>query len=227
MVSSTLAKGRHQKKGIQIESKWKLNRDRQTITFMSSFLITRFSKEPLMPSEIPDRHLRSIRELGAKVFKIKPFRGLKLYAPLVENTITLAERKRISNGKEAGVPDREVRVFVNNQDAELWKLQRDSTSLSTRAVLPQNIKGLYKSERTVPQVIRSAQKNSLSMRYECVQLIEQVITGLAAIKRILVLKERGLDQGMLDYIWGSVFGKSESPLKADSITTKVKEILAK
>ncbi|MCK4568210.1 MAG: hypothetical protein KAU48_12970, partial [Candidatus Thorarchaeota archaeon] len=68
---------------------------------MSGFLITRFGKEPLMPSEIPDRHLRSIRELGAKVFKIKPFRGLKLYAPLVENTIILAERKRISNGKEA------------------------------------------------------------------------------------------------------------------------------
>lgn len=185
----------------------------------------RFGKEPLMPSEIPDRHLRSIRELGADVFKTKPFRGLRLYTPLVENTLTLAERKLISHGKENDVPSTEVRVFVNNKDAELWKLQRDDTSLSTRAVLPQSIKGLHKSERTVPQVIRSAQENSLSMRYEYVQLIEQVITGLAAIKRIMVLKERGLDQGMLDYIWGSVFGKSESPLRTDLILTKINEIL--
>ncbi len=226
MVSSTLAKGRHEKKGIQIESKWKLNRDNRTISFVSSVLITRFGKEPLMPSEIPDRHLRSIRELGAKVFKVKPFRGLRLYAPLVENTLTLATRKIISHGEKTRVPDTEVRVFVNNQDAKLWKLQRDATSLSTRSVSPQGIKGLSKSGRTVPQVIRSAKENSLSMRYEYVQLIEQVIIGLAAIRRILVLKERGLEQGMLDYIWESVFEKSESPLKIDLISTKINEILA-
>ena len=178
-----------------------------------------------MPSEIPDRHLRSIRELGAKVFKIKPFRGLRLYAPLVENTLTIATRKIISHGEETRVPDTEVRVFVNNQDAELWKLQRDDTRFSTRAVLPQSIKDLSKSGSSVPQVIRSAQENSLPMRYEYVQLIEQAITGLAAIKRILVLKERGMDQEMLDYIWLSVFGKSESPLKIDSISTKISEIL--
>lgn len=178
-----------------------------------------------MPSEIPDRHLRSIRELGAKVFKIKPFRGLRLYKPLSENTLILAERKRISQGEETGVPETEVRIFINNQDAELWKLQRDDTSLSTRAVLPQSIKDLSKSGRLIPQVIRSAQENSLSMRYEYVQLVEQVIIGLAAIKRIMVLKERGLDQEMLDYVWRSVFGKRESPLRIDSIVTKVNEIL--
>ena len=227
MVSSTLAKGRHEKKGIQIESKWRLNRDNRTISFVSGFLITRFGKEPLMPSEIPDRHLRSIRELGAKVFKVKPFRGLRLYPPLVENTLTLAERKRISCGKEIGFPDTEVRVFVNKHDAELWKLQRDDTILSTSTVIPQNAKGLYNSGRTVPQVICSANENSFSMRYEYVQLIEQAITGLAAIRRIMVLEERGLNQGLLDYLWGSVFGKSKSPLEADSIKTKITEILAK
>lgn len=160
------------------------------------------------------------------MFKIKPFRGLQLYAPLVEKTLILAKRKGISHEEEKGVPDTEVRIFVNNSDAELWKLQRDDTSLSTKAVSPQSIKNLFNSGRTSPQVIRSAQENSLSMRYEYVQLIEQVIIGLAAIKRIMVLKERGLDQEMLDYVWKSVFGNSESLLRIDSILTKVNEILA-
>lgn len=194
---------------------------------MSGFLITRFGKDPLMPHEIPDRHTRSIRELGAKVFKTKPFRGMKLYTPLTENILILAERKDVNYEKATSVSDKEVRVFVNKKDAELWKLQRDGTSVSTRNVLPQEIKGLYDSGVTVPQVVRFAQKNSLSMKYEYIQLVEQVIAGFAAINRIMVLKERGLDQGMLDYIWGSVLGMSESPLRVDSISTKVNELLAK
>jgi len=180
-----------------------------------------------LPSEIPDRHLRSIRELGVKVFKVKPFRGLRLYEPLIENTLTLAERKGISRGNETNITDTEVRVFINNQDAELWNLLRGDTIVSTRNVLPQEMKGLYDSGVTVPQAVRLAQKNSLSMKYEYIQLVEQVIAGFAAINRIMVLKERGLDQGMLDYIWGRVFGKSESPMKLNSITTKFNEILAK
>lgn len=227
MVKSTLAKGKHEKKGIQIESKWKLDRNQQTITFMSGFLITRFGKNPLMPHEIPDRHIRSIRELGAKVFKIKPFRGMKLYTPLTENILILAERKNVSHEKETSVSDKEVRVFVNKKDAELWKLQRDGTSVSTMSVSPQEIKRLYNSEATVPQVVRLAQRNSFTMKYEYIQLVEQVIAGFAAINRIMVLKERGLVQGMLDYIWESVLGMSESPLTVDSIMVKIDEILSK
>jgi len=227
LVKSTLAKGKHEKKGIQIESKWKLDRNQQTITFMSGFLITRFGKNPLMPHEIPDRHIRSIRELGAKVFKIKPFRGMKLYTPLTENILILAERKNVSHEKETSVSDKEVRVFVNKKDAELWKLQRDGTSVSTMSVSPQEIKRLYNSEATVPQVVRLAQRNSFTMKYEYIQLVEQVIAGFAAINRIMVLKERGLVQGMLDYIWESVLGMSESPLTVDSIMVKIDEILSK
>lgn len=180
-----------------------------------------------MPHEIPDRHIRSIRELGAKVFKIKPFRGMKLYTPLTENILILAERKNVSHEKETSVSDKEVRVFVNKKDAELWKLQRDGTSVSTMSVSPQEIKRLYNSEATVPQVVRLAQRNSFTMKYEYIQLVEQVIAGFAAINRIMVLKERGLVQGMLDYIWESVLGMSESPLTVDSIMVKIDEILSK
>lgn len=85
-----------------------------------------------MPSEIPDRHLRSIRELGSRVFKVKPFRGLKLYPPLVDNSIIIAERKINTRQKEESVSDAEVKIFVNTQDAELWKLQRENTGLSMK-----------------------------------------------------------------------------------------------
>jgi len=225
LVSSTLAKGKQEKRGIKIESKWRLNRDNQTIIFVFGTLITRSRKEHLMPFEIPDRHVRAIRELGAKVFNVKPFRGLKLYNSMIDNTLIHAERKTTSQMKDEAKG--EVKLFIDNQDAELWRLQRDDNHLTTKTVSPEDARNKSEQEVTIPQIIRSAYENSLSIRYEYVQLLEQATTGLAAIKRLLTLRKRGLDQELLDYVWPSVHRKRESPLKVDSLLKGLKELLYK
>jgi hypothetical protein len=225
LVSSTLAKGKQEKRGIKIESKWRFNRDNQTMNFVLGTLITRSGKEHLMPFEIPDRHIRSIRELGAKVFNVKPFRGLKLYNSMTDSTLIHAERKTISQMMDEDEAKGEVKLFIDNQDAELWKLQRNDTHLTTKAVSPEDTKDESEQEVTIPQIIRSAYENSLSIRYEYVQLMEQAITGLAAIKRLLTLRKRGLDQELLDYAWSSMYRKRESPLKVDSLLKELKEHL--
>ena len=177
-----------------------------------------------MPSEIPDRHLRSIRELGTKLFKIKPFRGLRLYIPSIQNKLILAERNIILSKEENTVSDTELKIFTNQQDAELWKLQRHNNEFTMRIGLPQAVKSELKSKMSIPQIIRSAQENSYSIRNEYVQLIEQVITGLAATKRFLVLNERGLNQELLNHVWENVFG-IESPLNGDSVMKKIVGLL--
>lgn len=225
LVSSTLAKGKQEKRGIKIESKWRLNRDNQTMNFVSGTLITRSRKEHLMPFEIPDRHIRAIRELGAKVFNVKPFRGLKLYDSMIDNTLIHAERKTTSQMEDKNEARGEVMLFIDNQDAELWKLQRNDTHLMTKIVSPEDTRNESKQKATIPQIIRSAYENSLSIRYEYVQLIEQAITGLAAIKRLSTLRKRGLNQELLDYVWSSMHRKRESPLEVDSLSKGLEELL--
>ncbi len=208
-------KGNLEKKGIRLESIWNLKFDHRTITFVSGFLITRFGKEPLLPSEIPDRHKRVIRKMGVMVFGTKPFRGLKLYPPLFDNTLVIAERR---------IDKKEPRLFANEQDAELWKLQNDNAGFSTRRITLKKTKHLFESKVTTPQVIRSAQENSLSVRYEYVRLIEQVVAGLTAIKQFLAMSERGLNQKLLDHIWRTAI-RAEPPLKTESVMNKIKELL--
>jgi hypothetical protein len=222
-VSSTLAKGKQEKRGIRIESKWRLNRDNQTVNFVSGTLITRARKEHLMPFEIPDRHMRAIRKLGAKVFNVKPFRGLKLYNSMTDSTLIHAERKTTSQIEDE--TKGEVKLFINNQDAELWRLQRNDTHLTTKTVSPEESRNKSELKVTIPQIIRSAYENSLSIRHEYVQLIDQAITGFAAIKRLLTLRKRGLDQELLDYVWSSVHRKRESPLEVDSLSKGLEELL--
>jgi hypothetical protein len=223
LVSSTLAKGKQEKRGIRIESKWRLNRDNQTVNFVSGTLITRARKEHLMPFEIPDRHMRAIRKLGAKVFNVKPFRGLKLYNSMTDSTLIHAERKTTSQIEDE--TKGEVKLFINNQDAELWRLQRNDTHLTTKTVSPEESRNKSELKVTIPQIIRSAYENSLSIRHEYVQLIDQAITGFAAIKRLLTLRKRGLDQELLDYVWSSVHRKRESPLEVDSLSKGLEELL--
>jgi len=208
LVSSTLAKGKQEKRGIRIESKWRLNRDNQTVNFVLGTLITRARKEHLIPFEIPDRHIRAIRELGANVFNVKPFRGLKLYNSMTDSTLIHAERKTTSQIEDEAKG--EVKLFIDNQDAELWKLQRNDTHLTTKTVSPEDTRNESEQEVTIPQIIRSVYENSLLIRYEYVQLIEQATTGLAAIKRLMTLRRRGLDQELLDYAWSRVHRKRES-----------------
>jgi len=223
-VTSTLIKGSQEKKGIRLVSKWDLKYDYRTITFVSGFLITRFENEPLLPSEVPDRHKRFIRRMGVMVFGTKPFRGLKLYPPLFDNTLVIAERERNDAIKETGESEKETRLFANEQDTELWKLQVDNTDFTTRRVTPKKAKHLLDSKMTIPQIIRSAQENSFSIRYEYIRLMNQVTKGLAATKRFLILNERGLDQKMLNHIWKTVIGV-EPPLSNESVMKKIGGLL--
>lgn len=224
LVNSTLAKGKREKKGVRIETKWKLSKTCHTITFVSGSLITQFGKDPLMPSAIPDRHLRSVRELGNKIFKVKPFRGLRLFPPIIDDSLIVAERTitPTENGEKPSDP--EIKVFVNKLDAVLWNLQRNNIDLSMRKGSSREVKRALKSKMTSLQIIRTAQENSYSIKCEYAKLVEQVVTGLAATKRFLVLNERGLNQKMLDYIWATVFG-SESPVNVDSVKKKIAELL--
>ena len=214
-MNSTLVKGNQEKKGIRLESIWDLKYDYRTITFVSGFLVTRFGKEPLLPSEVPDRHKRVIRKMGVMVFGTKPFRGLKLYPPLFDNTLVIAERR---------VDKKEPRLFANEQDAELWKLQNDNAGFSTRRITLKKTKHLFESKVTTPQVIRSAQENSFSTRHEYVRLIEQVVVGLTAIKQFLAMNERGLNQKLLDHIWKTDIG-AEPPLDTEAVMNKINELL--
>ncbi len=214
-MNSTLMKGNQEKKGIMFESVWDLKHNNRTITFVSGFLVTRFGKESLLPSEVPDRHKRLIRNMGVMVFRTKPFRGLKLYPPLFDNTLVIAERR---------IGEKDSRLFANEQDAELWKLQTDNADFSTRRITPKKTKHLFGSKVTTPQVIRSAQENSLSIRYEYVRLIEQVLTGLAAIEQFLAMNERGLNQKLLDHIWKTAIG-AEPPLNTEAVMNKISELL--
>jgi len=177
-----------------------------------------------MPTEIPDRHLRSIRDLGTKLFKTKPFRGVRLYIPPIQNKLILAERNIILSKEENKVSDTENKIFTHKQDAELWKLQRHSKDFTMKIGSPQVVKSELKSKRSIPQIIRSAQENSYSIRNEYVQLIGQMVTGLAATKRFLVLNKRGLDQELLNHVWENVFG-IESPLNVDSVMKKIVDLL--
>ena len=153
--------------------------------------------------------------MGVMVFGIKPFRGLKLYPPLFDNNLVIVERRN---------DEKKSRLFANEQDAELWKLQTDNADFSTRRITPKKAKYLFGSKVTIPQVIRSAQENSFSTRYEYVRLIEQVVAGLTAIKQFLAMSERGLNQKVLDHICNTAIG-SESPLNTESVMDKISELL--
>ncbi len=83
---------------------------------------------------------------------------------------------------------------------------------------------MFESKVTTPHVIRSAQENSLSIRYEYVRLIEQVLTGLAAIEQFLAMNEQGLNQKLLDHIWKTAIGV-EPPLNTESVMNKISKLL--
>jgi len=144
---------------------------------------------------------------------------------MTDSTLIHAERKTTSQIKEEDETKGEVKLFIDNQDAELWKFQRNDIHLTTKTVSPEESRNKSKQKVTIPQIIRSAYENSLSIRHEYVQLIEQAITGLAAIKRLLTLRKRGLDQELLDYAWSSVHRKRESPLEVDSLSKGLEELL--
>ncbi|MGY5854737.1 MAG: hypothetical protein RTU92_14300, partial [Candidatus Thorarchaeota archaeon] len=139
VVSSTLAKGKREKKGIKIESRWRINRDLRTISFVSGLLVTRLREELLMLSEIPDRHIRAIRRLSSKEFGVKPFRGLRLYTPVNDEPLILASRTTTSELKDNGDDETGTKLFIQMEDVQLWSIVCDSEH-SVSTTTPQDFK---------------------------------------------------------------------------------------
>lgn len=198
-VTSPLALGQRNKRGVLIESQWKLNWNEKAIDFVTCRRITRFHTEYIMPSEISDRQKRAIRKYGSELFGVKPFRGLQLYGPMNQETLILATMAD------------EKKLFIDNRDAEIWGMQLGKEQMSSEVVSPEIAIERLEIKTPIPQVFHLAYENGYSIRTEILQLIEQVSQGISALKRLKTLKQRGLNQDHLNYILTSIHKYREFP----------------
>jgi len=181
-IESTLIRGKRGKRGLLIESVWQVNYDTRSIHLTTTNLISHVEKTPLTPFDIPDRHLRSARRIGAALFDLKRFDNLILFEITDSPTVYSATRNE------------ETRLFTELSDATLWSVQkREECTIKKRSV-------------TKKSTSKSALRNSASIRADMLKLMLQAVTGLSAIERIRTLLERGADLKDLEKIWRDTHG---------------------
>jgi hypothetical protein len=173
--------------GLLIESNWAIDHDAQTITFTSSNLISKFERVPLTPFNVPDRHLRAVRKIGASLFDVKRFDGLVLFPSSKPHRGFLAARGE------------EQEVFVEKSDAELWLIQKEPEESNVS------------EQKLTTQEIPIAQRNSAEIRTELLRLMVQTVTGTNAQARLLTLLRRGCDPTVLEKIWGDAHDHNDLP----------------
>ncbi|MFO7837220.1 MAG: hypothetical protein R6V83_11255 [Candidatus Thorarchaeota archaeon] len=188
-VKSMLSKGKEDRTGILIESVWGVEYETKTVRFVRGNLITRFTKLPIPPSDVPDRHLRSASEVAREIFDLERFDGLVLTEAPDLSSVYKAER------------DSDSKVFTSEQDAHIWCSLIDADS--TRIVPVQSSK--------VP--LREARKNSEDVRNTVLRLLYQALAGLEALDTLHSMRQRGIGAAELEEIWTRVFTKRQFPDK--------------
>ena len=178
--------------GLVIESVWHVNYSDQSIRLLNSNLISHYEKVPLTPFDIPDRHLRSARKIGAALFNAKRFDRLVLFEMSDSSTSYVVTRNK------------ETRFFVDSTDAKLYVVQRGEGGEIGTQTIPKN-------------TIREAQQNSAEIRTEMLRLMTQAMTGVGAMKRIKTLKERGVDPKELEKIWCDTHDREHIPAVLRSV----------
>ncbi len=173
--------------GLLIESIWRVNYENKSIYLITSNLISYIDKTPLTPLDIPDRHLRAARKIGAALFDTKRFDNLVLFEttdPSIIYSVTRGE---------------ENRTFSEEADAKLWLLQRNEEG----KIQSQSIKK--------KSISKQALQNSAAIRADTLRLMIQVTAGVGARKRIKTLLERGADSIELEKIWRDAHGDDIIP----------------
>lgn len=177
---------------LLIESVWRVGYSDSSIRFLNANLISRFEKIPLTPFEIPDRHLRSARRIGAALFGVKRFDRLVLFEMTDPSTGYAVTR------------DDEARVFTTRVDAKLHTIQREGG-------------GEIGTKTLTKYTARNAQRNSAGIRVKMLRLMTQAMTGVGAIERIKTLKKRGADPKELEKIWCDTHDRNDIPAVLRSI----------
>jgi hypothetical protein len=178
--------------GLLIESAWKVDYSNKSIHLLNSNLVSHYEKVPLTPFDIPDRHLRFARKIGAVLFKVKRFTGLVLFE-MNDQSIGYSVTR-----------DDETRLFTNHIDANLYSLQRTE-------------EGDIGTQTLTKETTQQAQRNSAEIRTEVLRLMTQAMTGVGAIKRIKTLKNRGVNPAELENIWCDAHDRDHIPAVLRSI----------
>ena len=187
-IQSILAQDHGNKVGIIIESVWNVDHESQSIHFAFSNLVTRFTKVPFTPLDVPERHIRAARKTGAAIFKMKRFGNLKIYV------------KPIPEVQYHAIDGEEERGFLEEEDAKLWAAQRSGHTPIIRL-----------SQSTKKESILKAQQNSALIRAEVLGLLIQSVVGFSAMKRIDILLKRGVNPRILEEIWNETNERREVP----------------
>ena len=194
-IESVLAKGSGNRVGIIIESKWRVDSEKRSINLVCANLVARLGKTPLTPFDVPDRHLRAARKVGAAIFEVKRFDNLQLFEIPDSKSLYLAKREG------------EKKTFVRASDAKLWLSQLRKSEAHIE-ILPKS------AEKAT---IREAQQNSAAMRSEMLKLLIQTVTGISAMKRIRTLLKRGIKPTILEDIWNEAHEHRQTPESLKSI----------
>ena len=172
--------------GLLIESAWRVDYTDKSIHLLNSNLVSHYEKVPLTPFDIPDRHLRFTRKIGAALFKVKRF-----------NRLVLFEMNEQSTGYSVTRDDR-TRIFTDSIDAMMYASQKEEEGEIGRHPLT-------KSNG------QEAQQNSAKIRTEMLRLMTQAMTGVGAMKRLKTLKKRGVEPKKLEKIWRDAHDRNDIP----------------
>lgn len=132
--------------GLLIESVWRVDYTDKSIHLLNSNLVSHYEKVPLTPFDIPDRHLRFARKIGAALFKVRRF-----------NKLVLFEMNDQSIGYSV-TRDDETHFFIDLTDAKLYVSQRAE-------------KGDFGTQTLTKKTTLQAQRNSAAIRNEMLRLM--------------------------------------------------------
>ena len=189
-IKSTIMRGMA---GLLIESVWRVDYVQRSIHFVNASLVSYYEKRPLSSFDVPDRHLRSARRIGARLFDVKRF-----------DRLFLLEVRDQTIGHFV-VRDDEKHMFLGPTDTKLFLIQREEKE------------GQIESRLMTKSETRDAQKNSAEIRTEMLRLMIQAVTGVGAIERIKTLKKRGIDPMDLEKIWCDSHDQDDIPSTLRSI----------
>jgi len=173
-ISSSIGHGAAR---IHLKSIWRVNYENKSIRLVTSHLTSYYDKIPLIPFDIPDRHLRSIRKLGNALFETKRFDNLILCETKDPSVIYSAIR-----GEES-------LTLSDIEDAKLWLLQEEG-------------EGKIESQSTTEKSkLNDALLGSAILRTEILRSMNQAVFGIKELEHIKTLLERGADPKNLEKIW--------------------------
>lgn len=184
---STLFRDREGRLGILLESNWTVNYEKESIHLFTANLILHIGKVPLSHLDIPDRHLRAIRNVGCILFGLKRFDNLILFESSDLEIVYYVTR------------DEETRIFSKLSDAKLWSAQRNIQYKISKITTKKKAK------------MKKAIENSVILRADMLRLMIQAAAGVGATERIRTLLKRGVDPAKFESIWRDAHGSNTYP----------------